>query len=366
MAEKLHVLHVVGAMDIGGIENMLMTLMPYMREKGIIFDFAVHGEFVGVHESNIKEMGGNVYHVPKFVGVNIISYFYSWCKMFIDHPELKIIHGHMTSTACIYLLIAKLYSRTAIAHSHNTGQRGNLISKYIKSIMEFPLRYIADYFFACSRAAAVFRFGNNILKKTNYMLWKNAIATEKFRFNEEKRRIYRQKLGISSENFLIGHVGRMTISKNHMYLLDVFACFHKKQANSQLLLLGDGELHGEVRKKINDLNIQDSVIDLGAVNNPADYLSAMDVFCLPSKWEGFGVAIIEAQVNGLPCLVSDCIQNECIISDDVCMLSIENDAKVWSDKLLEHPLRRKRNIYNPYDVKEISGWVIDFYRKISK
>ena len=207
MEEKLHVLHVVGAMDIGGIENMLMTLMPHMREKGIIFDFAVHGDAIGVYELKIKEFGGRIYHLPKFVGINIFSYLRAWRKILTIHPELKIIHGHMTSTASIYLWLAKRYHRVAIAHSHSTSINGGRIIYGIKRLLEYPLRYISDYLCACSDDAANYRFGQGTSKRDNYFLWHNAIDKKKFRFSQKKRDTIREKFRCDENTVVIGHVG---------------------------------------------------------------------------------------------------------------------------------------------------------------
>lgn len=365
MVNSIDVLHVVGGMDIGGIENMLMTILPYMNDEKIKFSFAVHGDKIGVHEKKIKELGGNVYHLPKFYGINIIFYIRAWMNLLKEHGEFKIVHGHMTPTASIYLLLAKKYGRITIAHSHNSDRRsGNFLHRSIKFIMEYPLRYISDYFMGCSSAAAKFLFGNKILQNSRYMLWRNAIETDKFIFNNDKREKYREKLRLHDE-ILIGHSGRLTYQKNQIFLLRVFSAFHKIKPNSKLLLLGEGNLHEKISNYIRDLDLQDSVIMLGAVNNPSDYLSAMDIFCLPSRWEAFGVSLLEAQVNGLPCLASDCVQKECMISDGLELCSLKHDPQVWAERLLGLNRKKVNHISgNPYDVKSVAREVSDFYRKI--
>ncbi|WP_303816117.1 glycosyltransferase [Selenomonas ruminantium] len=362
--QQIHVLHVVGEMNIGGIENMLMTIMPYMKSKGIFFDFAVHGKNIGFHEKKIEQLGGHVFHLPKFYGLNIIPYILAWYRVLKTNTDFKIIHGHMTSTASLYLLLAKMNGKIAIAHSHNTGHRGNLISKIIKRIMEYPLRYIGDYFFACSQAAAKFRFGKKILYNKKYYLWRNPVDTAKFCFSEEKRKRYREKLHVGGD-LLIGHVGRMTYQKNHSYLLDVFYAYHKINSHSKLLLLGDGELRNEIEFKVKKMKLKNAVIIAGAVSNPEDYLSAMDVFLMPSRWEGFGVAVIEAQTNGLPCLVSEAFQDESCISNNMHKLSINEEPFVWAEKIAQ----LKRNVKdelpnNPYDIKLVAGEIEKLYSEM--
>ncbi|TYZ24848.1 glycosyltransferase [Selenomonas ruminis] len=366
MAEELHVLHVVGAMNIGGIENMLMTLMPYMRKKGIIFDFAVHGETIGIHEPKIKELGGKIYHLPKFVGVNIFTYLLAWRNLFVCHPELKIIHGHMTSTASIYLCLAKKYGRITIAHSHSTSTSGGRIVYGVKRLLEYPLRYISDYLCACSAAAADYRFGKGTHNRSNYFLWHNAIDTEKFKFSAEKRKEYRKKLGIAEHTVVIGHVGRMVSAKNHKFLLEIFAAYRQINMDSKLLLLGNGPMRKDIKKKSEEMGLMDEVIFIGAVKNPADYLSAIDVFCYPSLYEGLSVAMIEAQINGKICLGSDVIPREVVISNKIKFLQLTLSANEWAKKI--ETLRKDNDtikmINNPYIVKNVTEEINEKYRSI--
>ena len=363
MAEELHVLHVVGAMNIGGIENMLMTIMPYMRKKGIIFDFAVHGETIGVHEPIIKELGGKIYHLPKFVGVNIFAYLVAWRKLLVSHPELKIIHGHMTSTASIYLGLAKKYDRVTIAHSHSTSTSGGRIVYGVKRLLEYPLRYISDYLCACSAAAADYRFGKGAHNRSNYYLWHNAINTEKFQFSAKKRKEYREKLGIMEHTVVIGHVGRMIAAKNHSFLLEIFREYRRLNPDSKLLLLGDGPLRENVVRKAVELKVAVDTIFTGSVENTADYLSAMDVFCFPSVYEGLPVSLIEAQANERICLCSDVIPHEVRIADDLKFLSLSQSAKKWAEeitRLLAADVEVKGR-YNTYDVNVVSEEIRKFY-----
>lgn len=366
MEEELHVLHVVGAMNLGGIENMLMTLLPYMKEKGIIFDFVVHGDAVGVHESKIKDLGGKVYHLPKFIGINMISYLCAWRNLLNNHPELKIIHGHMTSTASVYLWLAKRYDRITIAHSHSTSIGGGRIVYGIKRLLEYPLRYLSDYLCACSADAATYRFGHGISKKNNYFLWHNAIDTTKFQFSEEKRNEYRKKMAIADNTVVIGHVGRMIPAKNYKFLVEIFYEYHKINSDSRLLLIGNGPLRATIEKKVKTLGLDHFTIFTGAVDNPADYLSAIDVFCFPSIYEGLPLSLIEAQINGRICLGSDVISGEVRITDGLKFLALAESAKIWAEQIAKMLIEAvdSKNNYNPYDVNIVSEEIRNFYTKI--
>ena len=366
MAREVHVLHVVGAMNIGGIENMLMTLMPHMLKQGIIFDFAVHGDVIGVHESKIKELGGSVYHLPKFIGINVFAYLSAWKNLLKCHPELRVIHGHMTSTASMYLWLAKRYGRITIAHSHSTSTSGGKILYGIKRLLEYPLRYISDYICACSADAANYRFGEGAYKRSNYFLWHNAIDTEKFKLSEEKRNEYRNKLAISENAIVIGHVGRMIPAKNHIFLLEIFREYHKINPDSKLLLIGDGLLRAVVEGKVKEFGLESFTVFLGAIENPADYLSVIDVFCFPSIYEGLPVSLIEAQVNGRICLCSDVVPDEAKISDRLKFISLSEPATVWADqisKMLADATEPRSNC-NPYDADIVSEEIRKFYTEI--
>ena len=366
LTEKLHVLQVVGAMNIGGIENMLMTLMPQMLERGIIFDFAVHGNAIGVHEKRIKELGGKVYHMPKFVGINVFTYLRVWKKLLSSHPELRIIHGHMTSTASLYLWVAKRYGRVIIAHSHSTSTSGGKLIYWIKRMMEYPLRYLCDYLCACSAAAADYRFGHGASKRSNYFLWHNAIDTEKFKFSRMERSKYRKRLDIDNNTIVIGHVGRMIPAKNHMFLIKIFCEYHKINPTSKLLLVGDGPLRDAIEEKVNELKLYNATIFTGNVENTAEYLSAMDVFCFPSIYEGLSVSLIEAQINGRICLGSDVIPHEVSISDNLKFLSLSEPAIIWAEeiaRLLKNAVEPRKK-YNFYDVNIVSEEIRKFYTKI--
>lgn len=365
MTEKLHVLHVVGAMNIGGIENMLMTLMPNMMKKGIIFDFVVHGDIVGVHEASIKKLGGRVYHLPKFIGINIFSYLRAWRRLLFSHPELKIIHGHMTSTASIYLWLANRYDRVTIAHSHSTSISGGKIIYIIKRILEYPLRYISDYLCACSIDAADYRFGKGISKKNNFFLWHNAINTETFKFSSIMREQCRRKLRIDESTIVIGHVGRMIPAKNHVFLLEIFFAYHKINNNSKLLLIGDGPLRTNIEKIAERMGCSANIIFTGTISNPHEYLSAIDVFCFPSIYEGLPVSLIEAQVNERICVASDVISDDVMISNALHFMSLQQSPAIWAEEI-RNALEQNEEIAirNLYDVSVVSEEVQNFYLTI--
>lgn len=275
----------------------------------------------------------------------------------------------MRSTASIYLKIAKKYGLVTIAHSHSTASRGNKIEQIVKNIMQYPIRYIADYLFACSNEAGARLFGKKSLKKENYKVIKNAIDVDKYVFNEVKRNEKRKALDIE-DKFVVGHVGSFTYPKNHKFLIDVFFEIQKQKENSVLLLVGDGELRTQIEKQISDLGIEDKVIITGVVENVNDYMQAMDVFVFPSIFEGLGMAVIEAEATGLPSIVSDKIPKETFIIDSIEKLSLKTSIKTWADITLQYCRNYKRKNTSQdiaklgYEIKESAQSIEDFYSNI--
>lgn len=365
MGEPIKILHVLGALNRGGAETMVMNIYRNIDRSKIQFDFMIHTNEKCDYNDEITKLGGKIYSVPRYTGKNHFKYKKAWNAFFNSHPEYKIIHGHMRSTAAIYLKIAKKHGLITIAHSHSTASRGNKIEQIIKNIMQFPIRYIADYLFACSDEAGKWLFGKKAIKKDNYRVIKNAIDIPKYTFNQAKRNEMRKVLGIE-DKFVVGHVGSFTYPKNHKFLIDVFYQVQKQKENSVLLLLGDGELRPQIEKQINSLKINDKVILTGAVSNVNDYLQAMDVFVFPSIFEGLGMAVIEAQAAGLPCIVSSIIPKSALITNLIEKVYLKEKQEVWINEIFKYVRYPKGNTYQKiknagYYIRDTVKWLERFY-----
>lgn len=244
--------------------------------------------------------------------------------------EYDIVHIHIPNAAFIVLSCAKKYGvPVRIVHSHNSrGADG-----FIKKIRNFLLNrwgiHFANRYMACSLKAGEYLFGRKMCMQEQFTILNNAIFLDKYKFDLEKRKEIRGSLGIGEE-ILLGHVGRFVEQKNHMLLLDIFSKLWEKGWKGKLLLLGEGELKNEVEKKAESLHIKERVILVGAVPNVNEYMSAMDVFLLPSLYEGLPVVCVEAQAAGLPCIISSEVSREIKVSDLVQFLNV-NEVEVWCD-----------------------------------
>lgn len=369
MERPIRILQVFGALNRGGAESMIMNIYRNMDTSKIQFDFVIHTKEKCDFTEEIIKLGGGIYSVPAYTGLNHFVYKKAWKKFFREHPEYKIVHGHMRSTGAIYMKIAKKYGIKTIAHSHSTASRGNRLDQLVKNLMQIPIRYIADYLFACSNEAGKWLFGKGVLEKDNYRVIKNAIETKKYVFNEEIRNDMRKKLGVE-DKFVVGHVGSFTYPKNHRFLIDVFYKIQEKNKDSVLLLVGDGQLRRDIEIKIDKLGIKDKVVLTGVRPNVNDYTQAMDCFVFPSLWEGLPVTVIEAQAAGLTCFISDRITPEVNITPYVHSISLNEAAELWADQILSrkeiHRFKAEDYIIKSgFDVKSSIEELTAFYQGIS-
>lgn len=328
MNQQIRILHVIGQMNRGGAESMIMNIYRKIDRTKIQFDFVVHTDSICDFDDEIKLLGGKIYNCPRFTGINIVSYIKFWNEFFKEHKEYKIIHGHIGSSASIYLEIAKKNGLFTIAHSHSGGfDTGIKGSMYI--LFSYPTRFIADYFFACSESAGISRYGKRVVNnKTIFSVLKNAIDVNQYAFSEEIRDKKRKELDLENK-FVIGHVGRFDKAKNQEYLVEIFKLIAKKNENAILILIGDGELRPHIFEKVKNYGLGDRVIFTGVRSDVNELLQAMDVFVFPSIYEGLPVTVIEAQAAGLPCIISDTITDEVCITPLVEKLSIEQEPMVW-------------------------------------
>lgn len=369
MKESKRILHVFGGMTRGGAETMVMNLYRTIERTKMQFDFIVHTEDKCAYDDEINSLGGRIYRIPRYRGKNHLQYNKAWCVFFQEHPEYKIIHGHVRSTASIYLKVANKYGLTTIIHSHSTSS-GKGISALVKNILQLPLHNIADYLFACSIQSGEWLFGNKSCKRSNFMVVNNAIDLAKFSFNECTRNKIRKELKLDGM-FVVGHVGRLHPAKNHDFLLEIFKVLHDKVNNSILLIVGDGELRSDIQEKIELLKLTQSVILTGNRTDVPELLMAMDVFVLPSLWEGLPLTIVEAQASGLPCFISDTITDEVCITPYIRFISLSKTAREWTDNIISAEKIDRTSIKHyieesDFDIRVAVKKLTTFYENIEK
>ncbi len=369
----IRILQYIGTLQSGGSQAMIMNLYRAINKELIQFDFVVHNVNNETFTEEVEKLGGKIFVAPRYKGKNHFKYISWWNSFFKEHTEYKVVHSHIRSTAAIVLRIAKKYRCITIAHSHSTSS-GNGIGSIVKNIYQFPIRYISDYFMGCSQIAGEWLYGKKICSSDKYINMRNAIEVNKYTFSSEIAKEVRDELNLG-DNTVIGHVGRFSEPKNHMFLLKVFAEIHKRDKKSRLLLVGDGELRSQIEKKITELNLNDSVILTGSRSDVNRLLMAIDIFIFPSIWEGLPVSVVEAQASGLQCAVSTSVTQEVCLSELVTRISLSSGAEFWCDKVFE--MNEKLKMYGRpnvqdaickagYDANASAEWLSDFYYKCFK
>ena len=343
MAQGIRVLHVLGNTQLGGAESRVMDLYRHMDRERVRFDFLVHTEKEGHFDKEIKELGGQIFCVPRFRLYNFFSYRKAVKNFFEGHREFQAVQGHITSTASIYLPIAKKAGiPVTIAHARSAGVDKGIKGKMTRW-MRRNLSKKADYLFTCSELAGISVFGEKAVREGKTIFIPNAIDCRLFAYNEKKRMELRRKLGIE-DKYVIGHVGRFHYAKNHEYLLHIFAELCKKEKLNEdlknkksfvLLLLGEGSGMEGARALAEELGIADTVYFLGNRDNIYDYYQAMDYFVYPSRYEGLPGTMVEAQASGLKCVMSDTICREVAVTELVHTMDIRADAALWADYIRE-------------------------------
>ena len=369
----IRVLHVLGTTNLGGAESRIMELYRCIDRNQVQFDFLIHTREDGHYSEEIRSLGGHIYSLPRFKIFNMAEYRKAIHTFFKEHTEFSVVQGHMTSTAAIYLPMAKQeYGRRSMplitaAHARSAG-----VDKGLKGlatrILRLPLKNRADYLFTCSKEAGIAVYGARAVREGRVWTIPNAIDAQRFSFQQKVRDEIRSDLGIQ-DKFVIGHVGRFGFMKNHTYLVDVFAKICETRKDAVLVLIGQGELEETIREKIKSLGLEDRAYFLGNRYDVEKYYQAFDYFVFPSTFEGLPGSVAEAQAAGLHCLVSDKVTREVALTDLVAYRSIEEDPGLWAEEILGNAQAalvredtRDAIAQKGFDVRSQTVQMAEFYR----
>lgn len=349
------ILHIVSELNMGGIQAFLMNIYRNIDKEKIQFDFLINDASKGFFEDEILSFGGKIYKVTsrkKSISKNKKELN----EFFKKHKEYQCVHFHCSNLSYIEPLIAAQRNQVPvrIIHSHSTNLPNNIMHKFLHIFHKRKLNKIATDFFACSDLAGKWLY-DGVVDSKNVVLIQNGIKVDDYIYNKKLRDYYRKKFNIEN-NVVFGNVGRFCEAKNHLFLLETFNLIKDKIPNSIMFLIGDGELHEQISNKINDLKLQDKVFLLGARNDVSNILQAIDYIIMPSKWEGFPVALLEEQASGLPCFVSNKVTTQAKINNNVFYFSLEDGYKKWADYICE--LYDKQNRITNADLIKKKGYDI--------
>ena len=334
----------------GGIESFFMNNLKNLANEGITFDVLTHEISAMQYVEEVEKRGGVVSKLPQFTVRNLreIARLY---RGVLNRKRYDIVHCNMANASFLYLRIAKqLGVPVRIQHSH----QDKAADTFVHAMRNIPLLRLgnqyANEYVACSPNAGFFLFGNK-----PFDVLRNTIDYEAFRFDQQVRDDYREKLCIKDSEYVIGHTGRLTSQKNQLFLLDVIEEVLKMKPNARLVLVGDGEDQAKIETVIKKKNLEGKVDLLGERDDINKILQAMDLFLFPSLYEGLGISLLEAEAAGLQCICSNAVPIDAKIVDSLCYLSLESGPKEWAKAIVNgvHDVDRTHvNLDKKYDVKQ--------------
>lgn len=368
MDNKIKVLHVVGRMDRGGTEALLMSLLRTLDTNKYQYDFVEQTNDTCDYDQEIISLGSKIYRCPHISAKSIGIYRKWWRDFYQQHPEYQIIHGHSRGSAPVYLDEAKRAGRVTIAHCHNNSH-GKGVKGAIRYLWQLPLRHVADYNLACSYDSGISQYG----KHGRFEVIKNGIQSEKYIWNPQIRDKIRQEFSIE-DCFVVGNVARFEEQKNHKFLIHIFKEIIELRPDAILLLVGKGTKEQEIRQLADKLGVDNSIIYTGVRSDVNELLQAMDVFVLPSLFEGLGIVNIEAQAAGLPCFTSDkVVAPEVKITDLLHFISLDQSPKEWAKQIVDGAISvdqrentRQIIIDSGYDIKSTGDRLVNLYTEVLK
>lgn len=326
----------------GGIEAFLVNYYRKIDRTKIQFDFLCNTHNKVAYEDELKSLGGRVVHIA-MRSEEPMKYRKELREFMEQHAsDYQAVWVNVCSLANIdYLKIAKKYGiKKRIIHSHNSQNMDNHIRKILHMINRQRISNYATDFWACSEDAARWFYKENL--QTKAVIIKNAVELDRVEFSEEKRKVIRNKYGIS-DKLVIGNVGRLHFQKNQLFALDVMKCLSQKKSNCVLMLVGQGEDEKKLRQRAEELNIKEKIIFTGVQSDIGAYLSSFDIFLFPSMFEGLSIAGLEAQVNGLPVLASyGVIPEKVKLTENFHFKKLEDGAKSWAEEIEKLSLNLKR------------------------
>ena len=358
MSKPIRVLHMVGVMHPGGMENFIMNLYRNIDREKVQFDVIVHGRTSNDYVEEIKAMGGTVYELPRLTSnpwQNLKQIY-----RIVKENQYPVVVRH-TANALVspQLLAAKFAGAKTICHSHNETDPQKRLHKLGRLLM----RYATTKRLACSVNAGQWMFG-----KLDYEVIHNAIDIEKYAYNAEKANKIIEEFHLEQKH-VYGHIANFIASKNHMYLLAIYAEIIKQDSNAVCFCLGEGKLRPQIEQEIERLGIRDHVILTGVRHDVEDFMSCFDVLIFPSVFEGLPLTLIEAQASGVPCLISDTITKDVVVSQGLVeMESIEKEPVVWAQKAIAYANEKKMRTcqyemiaQHGYDIKALAKWYEQFF-----
>lgn len=321
-----------------GITNVVMNYGTRLDKSRFVLTVITGVPVESIYRDKLAQKNIGLVELPPKKSNSVVYYQKLWKELKSGYDVVHI-HGN-SATITVELLLAKWAGvQVRIAHCHNV----TCDHKIIHHVLQPILQKFYTYGFACSEAAGKWMFGDS-----QFEVLPNAFWTERFIFDEESRKNIRAALDIA-DKYVIGNVARFNDQKNHEYLLKVFEKVAEQREDAVLLLVGNGPNLENIKGEIANHPYRDRIIYYGITDNVAELYAAMDVFVLPTKYEGLGIVFVEAQINGLPVVTSDRVPPEVNIANRAIFLPLDANISAWSEAVLHAPQIERKRFYEAHE-----------------
>lgn len=372
MTEPIRILQFPGTLLYGGVGSVVMNWYRNIDRTKIQFDFCVPRTQKGPLDDEIKMLGGRIFHIPQMRTSGFAKYMKAIKEIISENGPYKAVHIHSIHMGAIPLMVAKSMGIPAVYHAHNSNDN---------ALRDIPLHHIIEYFLRLYiRSSAKYKLacgtlaGKFIFAKHRFNVINNAIDLRRFYpYSEDVRASLRSKYGMKQDDIIVGNVARFSAVKNMQIFIKLAIEDKQNRGKLKFLLVGDGEEKASIEKEIAQNKLSNCFILTGSRSDAELFYNIMDVFCLPSKFEGLPVSLMEAQASGLPCVISDVVTTEGVVGSTIVKsISLNANMKEWINAIYELSDKRTNNselittsfIKKKYDIISIAKDIEDFYINI--
>lgn len=337
----IRVLHVISNMSREGAQTFIMNVYRNLDKSNVQFDFLVNTQEKCAYDDEIISMGGKIIYVPPPDKKNILNYTNKLSRIMVNNGPYKCVHSHSMYfngivTQAAYR--ADIPIRISHAHTISDGRSNSIYRSIYRNIMRKKILKYSTKLFGCSQEACKNLYGDKCFDDKRVKVINNGIELKRFEDKDlgKSSKLIKVELGLPLDSIIIGHVGRFHSQKNHVLLVDIFSELIKKEPKARLILVGDGPLKEYIKEKVKGKRLEKYIYFLGIREDIPKIMASLDVFIFPSKYEGLGIVLIEAQAAGIPCVVSNKIPNEADLGLGLIRkVDLNDDLSVWVNNIIE-------------------------------
>lgn len=326
--KRLKVLHIMNGAATGGISKVVLGICQSLVDENFSFDIAIDNPEIGFTGHKLRDLGCRIIIIPRR---REISSYCKAIKKLVQNNRYDFIHIHLNESSTLPLILTKIFGQKKVFIHAHTARTPKGLRDHINF---FALRLfgglLADKLIACSTEAGKSMYGARLCSKSSFTICKNYIDADKYLFNSKIREQIRGELGCNKDTLLIGCIGTLREEKNNIFSVKVFEHVLDYNVNAKLVFVGDGNRRNELVEYISNRGLNDKVILVGNKENVTEYLSSFDCFLMPSLYEGFPVAALEAIASGLPVVLSDTITKDLCVFTNIYYLSLNTSPQEWA------------------------------------